>query len=196
MKTSARIIILVLIAGFLTTGNIYAQKPGKLTKQQKKELKLKKKQMRMQASLKSRKYYSYLLQNKTFILEATQLYGPTGLPFSVSPSLNFFAVKGNKVVFQFGLGSAAGRNGVGGLTAEGFIGKYEFKNPKSAKKSLIVSGVIKPKGAGDRGYFYMTVMNDGNAYIHLTLPYNGRVSMNGRVMSLKKAGVFKGQTDF
>lgn len=194
MKISTKILLLILITGFLNTGNIYAQKSGKLSKQQKKELKLKKKQMRMKASLESRKYYTYLLKNKTFILEATQLNGPTGLPFSVSPSTNFFAVKGNKVILQFGNGTG-GRNGVGGMTAEGFINNYEFKKPKSPKKGLTVSGNIRPKGSGDRGAFYLTVNDDGNAYLHVTLPYGGRISMSGRLMDLSKAGVFKGQTD-
>jgi hypothetical protein len=195
MKAITRIAILLIIAGFLTTGNSYAQNNSSLTKKQRKELRLKKKQMRMKASLESRKFYSYLLNNKTFILEATQLYGPRGRMFSVTPSTNFFAVKDNKVIFQFGLGSA-GRNGVGGLTAEGFVNKYEFKKPRSEKKALIVSGNIRPKGSGDRGAFYMTVQNDGNAYVHVTLPYGGRISMSGRLVSLKNASVFKGQTDF
>ena len=194
MKAITKIAVLLIIAGFLTAGNLTAQNTGSLSRKQRKELRMKKKQMRMKASLESRKFYAYLLKNKTFILEATQLYGPRGRMFSVTPSTNFFAVKGNKVIFQFGLG-AAGRNGVGGMTAEGFVNKYEFKKPRSEKKGLIVSGNIRPRGSGDRGAFYMTVTNDGNAYLHVTLPYGGRISMSGRVVSLKNAGVFKGQTD-
>lgn len=194
MKLFTKTTLLTLIFVMLVFAG-YSQRYSSVTAQQRKEIRLKKKQKRARASLESRKFYAILLQQKAFVLEATQLYGPRGNMMQVSPSTNFFAVRKNKLIFQTGLGSG-GRNGVGGMTAEGFINQYEFNPGKTNKKALSVSGRIQPKGGGDRGYFYLTVMNDGNATLYITLPYSGRVRMSGTIVALPKAGVFKGQPDF
>ncbi|MBN2638426.1 MAG: DUF4251 domain-containing protein [Bacteroidales bacterium] len=196
MKTITRITSTVVIAiVIITSVSCFAQNHSSLTKKEKKELKIKKKEKKSLESLKSRKHYAYLLKNKAFVLEANQLYGPRGNMISVSPTTSFFAVRKDKVIFQFGLG-AGGRNGVGGMTAEGFISDYKFNPGKNSKKALMVSGKIMPKGSGPRGYFTITVNNDGNAYLHVDMPVNGRLSMSGRIVALPNARVFKGQSDF
>ena len=173
----------------------YAQTPSSSMKQQRKELRMKKKQEKQQALLKSRKFYAYLLKNKAFVLEANQVFGPRGNMLSVSPTTNFFAVRKNKVIFQYGLG-AGGRNGVGGMTAEGFIDHYQFESGKSNKKGLTVSGNIQPKNSGNAGYFTLTVMDNGNASLRIIMPYGSNLSMSGRLVALPNASVFKGSTDF
>lgn len=167
-------------------------KHQKMTKQQKKELRLK-------ASLESRKQYFQLLQSRLFVLEANQLYGRNGMMIPVSPSLNFLAVKGNKVIFQFGLdggmmGPIMGSNGVGGMTAEGFISHYTFNPGKSSKKAMEVTGDIRPKGSGAWVHFYLSVGNDGNAFLNISFPWGARLSMNGYIVGFSHSSVFKGQT--
>lgn len=194
MKALNRIIFLSLVlmmVGFVG----YAQSSSAFIQQNRKELKLKKKEARAKAAQESRKYYANLLKNKAFIMEATQLYGPAGNMFVVSPTTNFFAVRKNKIIFQYGLGFG-GRNGLGGMTAEGFITHYKFNQEPSKNKALSVSGQIKPKGSGMPGYFNITVNNNGNGYLTITFPVGGTLSMSGRVVALPEGNVFKGTSDF
>ncbi|MBN2614320.1 MAG: DUF4251 domain-containing protein [Bacteroidales bacterium] len=195
MKSFTKTTILTLLIVMLSFTD-YAQTPVASKAKHRKELRMKKKAEKARASLESRKYYAYLLKNRAFVLEATEFYGPRGVMMPVSPSTNFLAVRKNKLIFQFGLG-AGGRNGVGGMTAEGFINHYEFDPGKNNNKALSVSGSIQPKGSGVRGFFTVTVMNSGVADLSISLPFSsGQIRMSGRIVSLPKAGVFKGQTDF
>jgi hypothetical protein len=163
----------------------------------KKSKRQERKEMRLKASAQSRKHYFQILQNRLFVLQADQLYGRNGFSIPVSPSLNFFAIKGNKVIFQFGLdGWYSGPNGVGGITAEGFVGKYSVDPGKTEKKAMVVSGYIRPKGAGNWIPFRITVGNEGNANLYMNLPFGGSVSLNGRIVDYAHTSVFKGFTQF
>lgn len=194
MKRVTKILLAVFLCCMMAAPSLSAQNQAnskqKMTKQERKEKRLK-------ASLESRKHFFQLLQARLFVMEANELYGRTGVMIPVSPSLNFLAVKGNKVIFQFGLdGGMMGPNGVGGMTAEGFIDHYSFNPGKTTHKTMEVSGDIRPKGSGDWVQFYLTVGNNGNAYLNMTFPYGGRLSMNGYIRGFNKSSVFKGQTWF
>ena len=195
MKKVAKIFLMVLLSGVIAVPTLSAQntkgKNQKMTRQEKKE-------MRLKASLKSRKHYFSLLKNRLFVMEADQLYGRGGIMIPVSSSINFLAIKGNKVIFQFGLdGAAMGPNGLGGMTAEGFIDKYKLDPGKTAKKAMVVSGSIRPKGSsGGWVRFNLSVGNNGNAYLYMNFPYGGSLNMNGRIVDYAHSSVFKGMTQF
>lgn len=196
MKKSLKIFLLLFLCNILASPFLYAQKPMVSVRKHQKIEKLKRRELRLKASLQSRRYYAQLLKQKLFVLQADQLYGYTGAMIPVNSSTNFLAIKGNKVIFQYGFIGRIGWNGVGGVTAEGFIDHYLFNPGKSNKKAMLVSGQIRPKGAGDTGYFTLTVSNDGSAYLNMTLPFGGRISMSGRIVDFAHASVFKGQTMF
>lgn len=156
-----------------------------------------KKEMRLKAEKKSRKHYFQLLQHRLFVLQADQLYGRGGLAIPVTPSLNFLAIKGNKVIFQFGLdGALSGPNGLGGITAEGFVDNYVLNPGKNEKKAMVVTGNIRPKGSGNWISFRLSVGSEGNAYLYMNLPFRGSLSMNGRIVDYSNTSVFKGFTQF
>ncbi len=195
MKKAIKIFLMMLLCSAMVVPAVSAQneaksKHQKLTKQEKKE-------MRIKASLESRKYIFQLLKQRLFVLEANQLYGRNGIMIPVSSSINFLAIKGNKIIFQFGLEEGViGRNGVGGLTAEGFVDHYSFNPGKTTKKAMVVSGDIRPKGSGDQGHFILTVGNEGNAILNILFPYGGRLTMNGQIVDFAHTSVFKGHTMF
>lgn len=194
MKKAIKISLIMILCSAMAMPSVSAQNDAKskshMTKQEKKE-------MRMKASLESRKYIFQLLKHKLFVLEANQLYGRSGMMIPVSSSINFLAIKGNKIIFQFGLeGRMMGSNGLGGLTAEGFVDNYSFNPGKTTNKAMVVTGDIRPKGSGDQGHFVITVQNDGNAYLNILLPYGGRLTMNGQIVDFAHTSVFKGHTMF
>lgn len=195
MKKASKIFLTFLLIGVMTGPAINAQqvksKNQKMTRQEKKE-------MRMKASLQSRKHFFELLKHRLYVMEADQLYGRTGIMIPVSSSINFLAVKGNKVIFQFGLdGRATGPNGLGGMTAEGFIGHYILNPGKTTKKAMEVTGTIRPKGSsGGWVRFNLSVGNDGNASLYMNFPYGGSLSMSGHIVDYAHTSVFKGMTQF
>ncbi len=194
MKKAIKLFLTILLSTIIVVPALEAQnvktKNKKMTRQEKKE-------MRLKASLQSRKHYLQLLQHRLFVLQGDQLYGRNGFSVPVSPSLNFLAVKGNKVIFQFGLdGGLPGPNGVGGVTAEGFLGHYSLKPGKTEKKAMTVTGYIQPKGAGNWIPFRLSVGNDGNANLYMNLPFGGSVSMYGRIVDYAHTSAFKGFTMF
>ncbi len=190
-KTTSFLILILLI-----TGIGFAQQQSTKKLQKNTTEKLTKKQKKLKKALISRKFYADLLKDKLFVMEADQLYTPAGQSFIVLPSLNFFAVKGNKVIFQIGSAQGIGRNGVGGITAEGFIKNYKFNPGKNVKRPMIITGNISPRGGGAVGYFSMTVSSSGNAYLNLVLPFSGNINMSGRIVDYQNASVFKGQSLF
>ncbi|MBE0652123.1 MAG: DUF4251 domain-containing protein [Bacteroidales bacterium] len=194
MKKAMRIFLMIILCSAMTVPSLRAQNndvlPKKMTKQERKELRLKE-------SLASRERILQLLKQRLFVLEAYQIYGRNGITIPVNSAVNFMAIKGDKIIFQFGLeGGAVGSNGVGGITAEGFIDNYTFNPGKSTKKAMIVTGEIRPKGAGALGRFTLTVGNEGNAFLTMLLPYGGSLNMNGHIVDFAHSSVFKGQTMF
>jgi len=61
---------------------------------------------------------------------------------------------------------------------------------------MVVSGYIRPKASGDWVHSNMSVGNDGNAFLYISFPYGGSLSMNGRIVDYAHASVFKGMTLF
>lgn len=195
MKRATKIILTVLLCSIMATPSLIAQNQAKSSRQ--KMTRQERKEKRLKASLESRAHVFQLLKHRLFVMQANQLYGTSGVTVPVTPSINFFAVKGNKVIFQFGLdGSLGGPNGVGGMTAEGFIDHYSFNPGKTTKKTMEVSGYIHPKGSGDWIYFNLAVGNSGNAILNITFPFGERLTMNGFVEGFSKTSVFKGQNWF
>ena len=194
MKKAIRIFLMTLLCSALVMPSLSAQndvrKHKKLNKQEKKE-------MRLRESQETRKYIFQLLKQRLFVLEADQLYSRSGMTIPVSSATNFLAIKGNKIIFQFALENGAmGANGIGGMTAEGFVDNYSFNPGKTTNKAMVVTGDIRPKGSGDRGHFVITVQNDGNAYLNILLPYGARLSMNGRIIDFAHTSIFKGHSIF
>ncbi len=193
MKKALKMILATVLISAVAMASVNAQEHDpqkKLTRQEKKELRLKESQA-------SRKFFYGLLKNRLFVLEAYQIYARNGMAIPVNSAVNFMAIKGDKIIFQFGLGGAAvGSNGVGGVTAEGFVDHYVLNPGKTARHAMVVTGDIRPKGSGDWGHFTLTVGNEGNAYLSMLLPYGGRLSMNGHLVDFAHTAVFKGQTMF
>lgn len=194
MKKVIKIFLTMLLSSIMVMPALQAQNARsnnkKMTRQEKKE-------MRLKAEKQSRGHYFQLLQQRLFVMQADQLYGRGGLAIPVTPSLNFLAIKGNKVIFQFGLdGAFSGPNGLGGITAEGFVDNYSLNPGKNEKKAMVVTGSIRPKGSGNWISFRLSVGSEGNAYLVMNLPFGGILSMNGRIVDYSHTSVFKGFTQF
>ncbi len=194
MKKLVYFLVFFLMLGFMLPQQSFAQKKVLTRNEIRKIEKRKRKQARLKASLKSRAYYANLLKKHYFVFQADHLYGPGGMSYSVTPDINFLAVVKNKVILQFGFDGVMGWNGVGGLTAEGFLDNYKFHPGKTVKQAMMITSNIRPRGGGSTPYLTMTVNNDGYAYLDVMMGIRGKISMSGQLVAPSQSSVYKGQT--
>ncbi len=185
-------ILFVMTLALPNTG--VAQQKQLTKKEQRKLEKQKKKEERAKKAAASRKFYAHLIQSKRWVFQATRLFGPSGQYFSVTPDLNFVAVHDNEIVLQFGFQGVVGWNGVGGVTAEGFLKDFKFDPGKNHKQAMTVSAHIQPKYGGGSPYFTMTISDDGGAEISVTMINGGTLRMGGQIYTPAESSVYKGQT--
>ena len=188
-----------LFAMLLTLAVVFPQQglaqTKQLTKKEQRKLeKQKKKEERLKKSAAQRQYYTRLLKDRRWVFQATRLYGPSGQLFNVTPDINFVAVKDSMIILQFGFQGVVGWNGVGGVTAEGFLRQYKFDSGKNEKSAMTVSAHIKPKYGGGSPYFTMTILDDGSADINVTLENGQLLRMGGQLYAPQNASVYKGTT--
>jgi hypothetical protein len=185
-------LLFVMTLALPNTGIAQAKQLTK--KEQRKLERQKKKEKRLKKSTTSRKFYTNLIKNKRWVFQATRLFGPSGVYYSVTPDLNFVAVQDNKIILQFGFQGVIGWNGVGGITAEGFLTDFKFNPGKNSKQAMSISANIQPKYGGGSPYFTMDIGNDGSANITVTLINGGTLRMGGQIYSPAQSSVYKGQT--
>lgn len=191
---------LIYFIGLVFALTLFTANPGiaqnkQLTKKEQRKLeKQKRKEVRLKKDAASRKFYTDLIKNKRWVFQATRLFGPSGLYFSVTPDLNFVAVQDNEIILQFAFQGVVGWNGVGGVTAEGFLSDFKFNPGKNDNKAMSISAHIQPKYGGGSPYFTMDIGNDGSADITVTLENGGTLRMGGQLYSPAQSSIYKGQT--
>lgn len=176
---------------FLTFGfcwisyNCYSQ-DIKLNKQEQKEAK-------RDEMVANYQVIDTLLERKNFVLEADFLQNQYGSRISVPQYLNFIRVDSSKVVLQTGSYRNLGYNGVGGVTAEGRLERWNLvKNFKSLSYFLQFS-VITNIGFYDVS---MTINADNNVRARITGLTPGELIYEGHLQTIDNSAVFKGQNTF
>ncbi len=116
--------------------------------QSRKELRAREKQARKEARAKEEAMNQALtkkmIESRKFVLEADFISGRQGQRISVTRTINFIVVNGDKAAFQFADGNRVGYNGLGGSTVEGNIRDYKYKTTNKGVFSVdfqIVSSV-------------------------------------------------------
>ncbi len=131
-----------------------------------------------------------LLNAKSFVLEADFLQNRYGDRIIVTPTLNFIKITKDNGILQTGSNWSVGSNYVGGVTAEGSIGKYEvFKDPRRMNFTLQFS-LLTNIGHYD---ILMTVAADASARATITGLGPGKLTWEGHLETIENSRVFKGQ---
>jgi len=183
MKKSILIIILISL-----TFGIYAQdKKTELTRKQKKELR---KQEQKKIEHEMSEALAISLDNKQWVLEATQLSNRKGYSKFVDNSLNFIALNGDKAFIQLGSNSRLGPNGVGGISIKARVSKYELiKNEKNGNYyiSIYISSNV--------GTFDIKLDSNASGQIasaKIQGNTSRRIKYTGQLIPLNNSNVFKG----
>lgn len=191
MKARFLFISLSLIFSvFLFTGAV-AQETTITKKEQKKLEKEQKKKEKDERAAADLELLKNMLQNRFFVFQASRLLAPSGQNWSVAPNINFLSIMDTAAVYQFGFEQLVGWNGAGGYTLEGFVVTYEFDDG-GERKTMTVSATISPNIGQGRAAFILTVLDNGNADLDMTVS-GGTLRMSGRVVSPAETGVFKGE---
>jgi hypothetical protein len=124
--------IAVIMAIILLGGIAQAQDTGNLSKrEQRKLLKEEKKRIEKEEAARYAELVEKMVTRPAFVLEANMLYDRYGQTIQVQSTINFVMVDSTEGVIQVGSPLYLGQNGVGGITLEGAVTRYEVnKNEK------------------------------------------------------------------
>lgn len=158
--------------------------------QEKEMTRLERKEFKKAQSEASYRALDSLLSSRRFVLAANYLQNRYGDRIPVSQTINFIKVDKDEGVIQTGTPSALGLNGVGGLTAQGTIGKYEIiKNPRK------LNYMVRISMSTQIGFYdvLLTVNAANNASATITGTTPGSLTWSGHLQSIEYSKVYKGQ---
>jgi len=186
-KIMKKIIFLVLVLN-LTLG-LSAQEQKKTRK----EIREERKQQQLEQQAANRAMQEKWVENKTFVLEANQVFSKRGDLFQLSPSTNFVYVKEDQAILQLSFNGLIGWNGVGGITVKGKIIKYEYD---TVNKNIPIH--IKMTIQGSEGFqdINLWISSNGNGEAQITDLRGNRIRFTGNVVSLEDSRVFIGNSRF
>jgi len=130
-----------------------------------------------------------LLRAKTFVLEADFLQNRYGDRIIVTPNLNFIKLAESTGILQTGSNFSMGYNGIGGITAEGSIGRWNiYRNEKKLTFRLQFS-LFTNIGTYDVS---MIIGSDNRARATITGLSPGSLTWEGYLVTIENSRVFKG----
>ncbi len=165
----------------------FAQETKKLSKKEKKEL-------RKQQQLEQKKAILDLLISKQWVIEAHTVFDRYNQSYQINPSINFVGIKGEEGALQLGFNGLIGWNGVGGVTIDGSVTKYELKEGKE-NQSPAVNLRFQGRGVGS-ATINITVNTSGQATARVSGDFGDRITFSGFIKSLDESVVYKGQSLF
>jgi len=185
MKKSIAILVMVLLALPAFSQELDKKEQKKLEKELRKEQKA-------EAAAQQAAIVDAMVQYQKFVLEANTLRDKRGNMLQVNSNINFIAADSLTGVIQVGSNTYIGANGVGGVTVEGTITKYEYiRNERSG--SYTVSYYLQtPLGSYD---VRMTAFQDGRADADVSsTTWGGRLRYSGNLVPPGISRVYKGMS--
>jgi hypothetical protein len=161
-----------------------------LSRKEKRQLEkeLKKEQQAKEAAMKAQ-VVGLMVEYQRFVLEADRLRDKRGNQVNVTSNLNFIACDSLNAVIQIGQNSYVGLNGVGGITVEGPVGKYEFS---FNEKNSVYNVNFNVRAATGNYDVRMTCYPDGRADATVSSNWPGKLNYAGFLVPPAQSRVFKG----
>lgn len=188
--------ILVIIISICISLPIYAQTENpdnkNLTKAEKKALRKAKKEEEKRKYEENLVKFEQYAQMRAWVIEAQTVYDKQGNSFQMQPSTNFVFVDNEETTVQLSFTGIIGWNGVGGVTLDGNVGKYEVTRDKNT-----VSINMSARGASiGNANIVLTISGDGNGRATVTGNWGERIVFQGRYQSLADSRIYKGTTTY
>jgi hypothetical protein len=174
--------VLLLAAGLqLIPAGLHAQ-DSRITRQEMKKIR----EARLQANFR---LLDTLLKQRDFVLKAQYLQNRYGDRITVTPLLNFIKIQGESGILQTGSTMGLGMNGVGGVTAEGRIGKWQLRPDEKRLIYTLQFSLLTNIGHYD---VTMTIRPDGNSRATISGIGSDRLTWEGQLEVSGNSRVFKG----
>jgi hypothetical protein len=181
----------LLILPMVTYSQSEQQTPDKKTE---KEIQKEKKKAEKKAAEDSvKRVITLMVENHRFVLEADYVAGRTGERIPVNSTLNFIIVDSAKAVIQLGRSTGVGSNGVGGITVDGTVSRYEFtkKENKNGVSFTITLYVNTSLGTYD---IVLWVSQNGNTSATVRGNTSGQLNYTGTMVPLGLSRIYKGHS--
>jgi hypothetical protein len=153
----------------------------------------KRKAERKQEEEDQKKLTNYLLENKRFVLEANYLSGTNGSKVPVNSTINFIIVDSANAVIQLGNGTGMGYNGLGGITVDGRISKYDLSK-NEGKRGTSYSLTLYIMSSLGQYDIHFWISQSGNADATISGNSYGRLTYSGNIIPISKSKNFKGSS--
>lgn len=134
------------------------------------------------------------IDSANWVLEADMLFNRYGRSVNVSSTLNFVGVTNDFATVQLGSQSGLGYNGVGGVTLDGKVTKYEVDYNEKKGTYFIVLIVSSALGTFD----VRMSANKTGSMVDATIKGNGPQSVrySGRLLPTSMSTIYKGTPIF
>jgi hypothetical protein len=132
-----------------------------------------------------------MINQHKFVLEANTLTNRYGSSIVVSSRINFIAIDSNKITIQLASNSGiGGANGMGGITTDGTIQKYQVNRIGKDKSGYTIS-LMTMTSIGSFDIIF-SVTRLGYADATITGLSGGKLSYRGTLVPLGQSGIYKG----
>lgn len=162
--------------------------------QEKKLSRKEKKELKKQQQIAQKDAILNLIHSKKWVIEAHTVFDRYSQSYQLNPSINFVGVKDNEGALQLGFDGLIGWNGVGGITIDGNITKYEVKEGKNKSAPSLVLR-FQGRGIGS-ATIHVSINTSGQASARVSGDFGDRITFSGMMKSLEKSSVYKGQSLF
>lgn len=179
-------LIVLLIAAIVSVGSMYAQDYDERAK-------LREERRAEQERIDSLNYEiaKQAINEKKYVLEADRIFFKRGETTYVTPTTNFVSVDNNEATVQLAFnGPYSGPNGLGGITVDGTVTNYKYKENK--KGNIFIS--MNVMGTGISAQVTISLSRGSNqATVTVTPNFNSnRISLQGIIVPRELSRVFKG----
>jgi hypothetical protein len=191
MKFEMKTFMTLLVTFIIVLGAYSQDEVQQLSKKELKKLQKEQKNADLAAeSERMAEVTKFMVEQQQFVLEADYLSDKYGQRVIVTPTINFVLIDSLVGSVQFGSAQAIGYNGVGGITVDGRITKYEYtmigKNQDSYSIRLVFMASI--------GTYDITLMVNAQGYADAQVRGNwsGQLNYHGKLVPLTLSRVYKG----
>ncbi len=190
--TNLKTFLFTILMLFALTPTFSQQIQENLDKKTLRKMQKQERQQRQREEMAAKKeYIADLINAKRFVLEADNLSGKTGAKINVNSSLNFFAMDSSRAILQVGQTSGIGYNGVGGVTEECSVNRYEIKENKN---NLVVTIYLQGRLSSYTVFLNASFGTMSTARVSgLT---GGVINFHGRIVGTNESKVFKGNATY
>lgn len=187
--------ILILTGLIVIMSTAFSQEET-LSRKELKQLAKEEKRARQQEEDQQKKEITALmLEYHKFVLEADYVGNKTGERQPVSSNINFIVIDSLEATIQLGTPYRVGNNGVGGVTVDGRVTKYELREiqRKNSKTYTLIIIVMTSVGTYD-----ITFQISETGYTDATIRGNtsGQLQYSGKLVPIGVSKVYKGTTIF